>query len=59
MRAMLCAVGYNIRWLLRMIVKKGIPFLWALLLCLLQTSALLRAWRAQRSWSPPAAAMAG
>ena len=23
----LCAAGYNIRWLLRMIAKKGVPFL--------------------------------
>ncbi len=34
--AVLCAAGYNIRWLLRMIVKKG-P---GLLLCLLQASGL-------------------
>jgi hypothetical protein len=32
----LCAAGYNIRWLLRMIVKKGL----GLLLCLLQASGL-------------------
>jgi IS5 family transposase len=32
----LCAAGYNIRWLLRMIVKKGL----CLLLCLLQVSGL-------------------
>lgn len=25
--AVLCAAGYNIRWLLRMIAKKGVPFL--------------------------------
>lgn len=31
---MLCAAGYNIRWLLRMIAKKGIPFLRDLFLCL-------------------------
>jgi IS5 family transposase len=30
LHAVLCAVGYNIRWLLRMIVKKGL----GLLLCL-------------------------
>lgn len=27
MHAVLCAAGYNIRWLLRMIVKKGATFL--------------------------------
>jgi len=32
----LCAAGYNIRWLLRMIVKKGLGFL----LRLLQASGL-------------------
>jgi IS5 family transposase len=36
MHAVLCAAGYNIRWLLRMIVKKGL----GLLLCLLQVSGL-------------------
>ena len=33
---MLCAAGYNIRWLLRMIVKKGL----GLLLCLLRVRSL-------------------
>jgi IS5 family transposase len=27
LRAVLCAAGYNIRWLLRMIVKKGLGLL--------------------------------
>ena len=36
LNAVLCAAGYNIRWLLRMIVKKGL----GLLLCLLQVSGL-------------------
>ncbi len=36
LHAMLCAAGYNIRWLLRMIIKKGL----GLLLCLLQASGL-------------------
>jgi IS5 family transposase len=27
LHAVLCAAGYNIRWLLRMIAKKGVPFL--------------------------------
>ncbi|TCS98715.1 DDE family transposase [Tepidimonas ignava] len=57
LHAVLCAAGYNIRWLLRMIAKKGITFLWAVLLCLLQASAPLRAGRAQLRWSTHAAAM--
>ena len=36
LHAVLCAAGYNIRWLLRLIVKKGL----GLLLCLLQVSGL-------------------
>ena len=36
LHAVLCAAGYNIRWLLRMIAKKGL----GLLLCLLQVSGL-------------------
>ncbi len=36
LHAVLCAAGYNICWLLRMIVKKGL----GLLLCLLQASGL-------------------
>lgn len=32
----LCAAGYNIKWLLRMIAKKGITFLWRLYLRLCQ-----------------------
>jgi hypothetical protein len=35
LHAVLCAAGYNIRWLLRMIAKKGIRALLALLLRLL------------------------
>jgi IS5 family transposase len=36
LHALLCATGYNIRWLLRMIDKKGL----SLLLCLLQAAGL-------------------
>ncbi len=36
LHAVLCAAGYNIRWPLRMIARKGL----GLLLCLLQTSGL-------------------
>lgn len=51
LHAVLCAAGYNIRWLLRMIVKKGVAFLRSVLLCLQQASGLGR--------SCVAAAMAG
>ena len=30
MHVVLCAAGYNIKWLLRMIAKKGVAFLWRL-----------------------------
>jgi hypothetical protein len=32
LHAVLCAAGYNIRWLLRMMAKKGVTFLWRLYL---------------------------
>ena len=32
LHAVLCAAGFNIRWLMRAIVKKGIPPLWQLFL---------------------------
>ncbi|MFM7658576.1 MAG: transposase, partial [Burkholderiaceae bacterium] len=32
--AVLCAAGYNLRWLLRMIRKRGIGFYFALIRCL-------------------------
>ena len=41
LHAVLCAAGYNIRWLLRMIVKKGL----GLLLCLWSAAALLAMWQ--------------
>jgi IS5 family transposase len=34
LHAVLCAAGYNIKWLLRMIAKKGVPFLSSFYLCL-------------------------
>jgi transposase, IS5 family len=42
--AVLCAAGYNIRWLLRMIVRKGITFLTVIFLCLQQASSQARSW---------------
>ena len=56
----LCAAGYNIRWLLRMIVKKGVSFLRPIFLCLQQArvlslswlvKAMVRAMQAQKTWS--------
>ena len=41
LHAVLCAAGYNIRWLLRMIAKKGL----GLLLCLLSAMGLLTVWQ--------------
>src|SRR3546814_10961875 len=32
LHAVLCAAGYNINWLMRMIATTGFPFLWALFL---------------------------
>jgi IS5 family transposase len=40
LHAVLCAAGYNIRWLLRMIAKTGIRALLALLLRLLRMAAM-------------------
>lgn len=42
--AVLCAAGYNLRWLLRMIVKKGITFLYGLYLRLCQALTRLGKW---------------
>ena len=44
LHAVLCAAGYNIRWLLRMIAKKGVPFLRRLYLRLCQAAALSPNW---------------
>ena len=44
LHAVLCAAGYNLRWLLRMIAKKGVPFLRRLYLRLCQAAALSPNW---------------
>ncbi len=44
LHAVLCAAGYNIRWLLRMIAKKGVTFLTALLWRLCQAATLAPHW---------------
>ena len=46
LHAVLCAAGYNIRWLLRMITRKGISFLRPVLSCLQQASFWGRPWLA-------------
>ena len=44
LHAVLCAAGYNIRWLLRMIAKKGVPFLRLLYLRLCQAVGVRADW---------------
>ncbi len=44
MHAVLCAAGYNIAWLLRMIAKKGIAFLWRLYLRLHELAGRPPSW---------------
>ena len=44
LHAVLCAAGYNLRWLLRMIAKKGVPFLRRLYLRLCKTVAPSMNW---------------
>ena len=44
MHAVLCAAGYNIRWLLRMIAKKGITFLRRLYLRLCELASRPPSW---------------
>lgn len=44
LHAVLCAAGYNIRWLLRMIVKKGVPFLQRLYLRLCAMAGVQPSW---------------
>lgn len=44
LHAVLCAAGYNLQWLLRMIAKKGLPFLQRLYLCLSQAVGTAPHW---------------
>jgi transposase, IS5 family len=44
LHAVLCAAGYNIKWLLRMIAKKGVPFLRHLYLRLCQAATISPNW---------------
>jgi len=56
LHALLCAAGYNLRWLLRMILKRGVAFLRSAFLCLQQASAQDRSWlAAAMAWAIRAA----
>lgn len=44
LHAVLCAAGYNLRWLLRMIAKKGVPFLLRLYWRLCQAAPMRANW---------------
>jgi IS5 family transposase len=44
LHAVLCAAGYNIRWLLRMIAKKGVNFLAVLILRLCTVAGVSPNW---------------
>ena len=45
MHAVLCAAGYNIQWLLRMIARKGITFLQRLYLRLCMVASVSPNWQ--------------
>ena len=44
LHAVLCAAGFNIKWLLRMIVRKGVSFRRVIFLCLQQAPSQGRSW---------------
>lgn len=44
LHAVLCAAGYNIRWLLRMIARKGVAFLQLVYLRLCEVASLSPNW---------------
>ena len=44
LQAVLCAAGYNFRWLLRMIAKKGVTFLWPAYLTLRGVAGMPQKW---------------
>jgi hypothetical protein len=59
LHAVLCAAGYNIKWLLRMIARKAVAFLQSVFLCLQQVSGLGRSWAvAAMVWAVQAARLA-
>jgi len=52
LHAVLCAAGYNMKWLLRMIAKEGVPVLWLLLLHLAKGTMPRRFWPALAASRP-------
>lgn len=44
LNAVLCAAGYNIKWLLRMIAKKGVAFMRGLYLRLCEAAGVRSDW---------------
>lgn len=50
LHAVLCAAGYNIRWLLRMIARRGLAFLGWALSCLNRAGAWGRPWLGGVLW---------
>jgi transposase, IS5 family len=44
LHAVLCAAGYNFHWLLRMIAKKGVTFLWPLYWCMRDVAGMPQKW---------------
>lgn len=51
LHAVLCAAGYNLKWLLRMIARKGISFLWRLFLRLQKQPVSSQNWQGLRDWA--------
>lgn len=45
LHAVLCAAGYNIKWLLRMIARKGVSFMWQTFVRLKKPATPQRFWR--------------
>ena len=50
LHAVLCAAGYNLKWLLRMITKKGVGFLWRIFLRLKKEATTGWSWQTMTRW---------
>lgn len=50
LHAVLCAAGYNIKWLLRMIARKGVGFLWQIFLRLKKGAFPWQSWLGMPFW---------
>lgn len=50
LHAVLCAAGYNLKWLLRMIARKGVTFLWQIFLRLQKRTTPGLSWSAMANW---------